>query len=113
MKNATLLAVTIAALVLSAAAFGSSRQATSTQPQPKWVTKEAGSLRRMFAGDPKPVSITYRRGPKALIVTLRFSRTVVCEKCFGVWRNPSRGRSVAVTLDPRTHDVISFYLPRR
>ena len=114
MKNATFLVLTIAVLVFAAAAFGSSRQAAATQAQPKWVTKEAGLLRRMFVGDPKPVSITYHRGPKALSLTLRFSRTVYCEMCSGPWGAQSpRGRSVAVTLDPRTHGVISFYLSRR
>ena len=42
MKNAALLAVIIAALVFSAAACGSSRQAAVTQATPKWVTNAEG-----------------------------------------------------------------------
>jgi hypothetical protein len=113
MKKATLLVLTIAALALFATACGSSRQAAVTQSQPKWVTKAASSLRKTFVGDPKPASISYHRGKKALSVTLRFSHTVICEMCS---RPPGaqapRGRSAAVTLDPRTHSVISFYLRR-
>ena len=118
MKNATLLVVIIAALALFVTACGSSRQAAATQSQPKWVTKEAGLVRRMFVGHPKPASISYHRGQKTLSVTLRFNRTVVCEigGCPG-GRPPGaeepRGRIATVTLDPRTHRMVSFSLLRR
>ena len=113
MKNAILLVLTIAVLVFSATACGSSRPAAPTKPQPKWVTNAAGLVRRMFVGHPKPVSIGYHRGQKALSVTLRFSHTVICEMCTSPpGARAPRGRSAAVTLDPRTHSVISFYLRR-
>lgn len=113
MKNATLLVLTIAVLVFSAAACGSSRQATTTQSQPKWVTKEAGFVRRMFVGHPKPASISYHRGKKALSVTLRFSHTVICEACPAPPPGDQvRGRIATVTFDPRTHRELSLYLRR-
>ncbi|MGD0273870.1 MAG: hypothetical protein ABSB96_09105 [Gaiellaceae bacterium] len=115
MKNATLLVVIIAALVLFATACGSSRQTATTQSQPKWVTKEAGLVRKMFVGDPKPASISYHRGKKTLSVTLRFNRTVNCEGCPG-GRPPGAqilGRIATITLDARTHRMVSFSLLRR
>src|SRR5665811_418811 len=114
MKNAALLVFTIAVLALFAAACGSSRQATTTQSQPKWVATAEGLALKMLGGHPKPGSISYHRGQKMLRVTLRFNRTVNCTGCPGPppmlirgrmvpSTQPIHGRVATITLDPRTH----------
>ena len=124
MKKATLPVLTIAVLVLFAAACGSSRQATTTQSQPKWVATAESLALKMLGGHPKPASISYHRGQKTLTVTLRFDRTVNCFGCPGpppVYihgrtvppRQPIHGRVATITLDPRTHRMTSFSLGRR
>jgi len=124
MKNAALLVLTIAALALFAAACGSSRQATTTQSQPKWVATGEGLALKMLGGHPKPASIGYDRGKKTLRVMLRFNRTVNCWGCPGPPpalihgrivppRQPIHGRIATITLDARTHQMVSFSLGRR
>ena len=122
MKKAILLVLTIAVLVLFAAACGSSRQATTRQSQPKWVAIAEGLALKMLGGHPKPASISFHRGQKTLRVTLRFNRAVNCEGC-PVEEPIIRGREVPVQflharfatikLDPRTHRMVSFSLGRR
>jgi hypothetical protein len=131
MKTAALLVFTIAVLALFATACGSSRQATTTQSQPKWVTNAEGLVWSMLyprkgslGGHPKPASISYHRGQKTLRVTLKFNRTVNCYGCPGgdamlirgrivPPRQPIHGRVATITLDPRTHRMTSFSLGRR
>ena len=124
MKKAILLVLTIAVLVLFAAACGSSRQATTRQSQPKWVTTAEGLALKMLGGHPKPASIGYQRWQKTLRVTLRFNRTVNCWGCPGPPpalihgrivppKQPIHGRIATITLDPRTHQMVSFSLGRR
>jgi hypothetical protein len=118
MKKAILLVLTIAVLVLFAAACGSSRQATTRQSQPKWVATAEGLALKMLGGNPKPASISYHRGQKTLTVTLRFNRAVNCEECPGgepaiihgriVPSPPIHARIWTITLDPRTHRMASF-----
>jgi hypothetical protein len=119
MKKATLLVLTIAALALFATACGSSRQATTTKPQPKWVATAEGLALKMLDGHSKPASVSYHRGQKTLTVTLRFSHNVVCAGCPGPPpmlirgrmvppKQPIHGRIWTITLDPRTHRMSSF-----
>jgi hypothetical protein len=110
MKNATLFVVIIAALVLFAAACGSSRQATTIKSRPKWVMTAEGLALKMLDEHSKPASVSYHRGQKTLTVTLRFSHAVVCTGCPGggpaiihgriVPPPPIRGRIWTITLDP-------------
>ncbi|GEM_PF-1371448 len=118
MKNATLFVVIIAALVLFAAACGSSRQATTIKSRPKWVMTAEGLALKMLDEHSKPASVSYHRGQKTLTVTLRFSHAVVCTGCPGggpaiihgriVPPPPIRGRIWTITLDPRTHRMVSL-----
>jgi hypothetical protein len=118
MKNATLFVVIIAALVLFAVACGSSRQATTTKSQPKWVATTEGLALKMLDEHSKPASVSYHRGQKTLTVTLKFSHAVVCTGCpeggpaiiHGriVPSPPIRGRIWTITLDPRTHRMASL-----
>jgi hypothetical protein len=122
MKKAILLVLTIAVLVLFAAACGSSRQATTRQSQPKWVAIAEGLALKMLGGNPKPASISYHRGQKTLTLTLRFSHAVVCTGCpeeqavihGRIVPSPLiHARSATIAIDPRTHRMVSFSLGRR
>jgi hypothetical protein len=118
MKKAILLVLTIAVLMLFAAACGSSRQATTRQPQPKWVTTAEGLALKMLDEHSKPASISYHRGQKTLSVTLRFSHEVVCTGCPPPEQAVIHGRIVpspliqgriwTITLDSRTHRMVSL-----
>src|ERR1035437_2130749 len=122
MKNAALLVFTIAVLALLATACGSSRQAATTQSQPKGGATAEGLALKMLGGHPKPAFISYHRGQKMLTVTLRFSHAVVCTGC-PVEQAVIQGRivpspliharSATIAIDPRTHRMTSFSLGRR
>jgi hypothetical protein len=124
MKKAALLVLTLTAFVLFAAGCSSSRQATTTRSQPKWVATAESLALKMLGANPKPASISYHRGQKTLRVTLRFNRTVNCTGCPGPPpmlirgrivppRQPIHGRFATIKLDPRTHRMVSFSLGRR
>ena len=119
MKNAILLVAISAALALFATACGSSRQATTTQSQPKWVASAEDLALKMLGGHPKPASISYHRRQEILSVTLRFNRTVDCTGCPGPPpmlingrivppKQPIHGRIWTITVDARTHRMTSF-----
>jgi hypothetical protein len=119
MKTATLLALMIAAIVLFAAACGGSRQETTTKSQPKWVATAEGIAWTWLGGYSKPASVSYHRGQKTLTVTLRFSHDVVCTGCPGPPpmlihgrivppKQPIHGRIWTITLDARTHRMVSL-----